>query len=222
MRIKADQPVAAADLNSIGKVLTKVTRMRETAFFCADVATNCFMSVQTSDQVPSVTERLAARDLKLTRENLYKEKLARYPFLERTDRRLKMTDEEIMNRDIDLTGCVLSEPEKRELRAMLLARKDAFSLHSEKGNCTRFEVDFELTSDDPFYIRPYTVSQAEKVLIDRELERLERMGVLAQGMTDFSSPVMLVSKKGTKDKRVVADFRYLNQRFGGTIIRSHW
>ena len=38
------------------------------------------------------------------------------------------------------------------------------------------------------------------------------MGVLAQGMTDFSSPVMLVSKKGTKDKRVVADFRYLNQR----------
>ena len=26
------------------------------------------------------------------------------------------------------------------------------------------------------------------------------------------SPVMLVSKKGTKDKRVVADFRYLNRR----------
>ena len=153
-----------------------------------------------------------ARDLKLTRDDLYKEKLARDPFLERTDHRLKMTDEEIINRDIDLTGCVLSEPEKREVRAMLVAKKDAFSLHSETGDCTQFEVDFELTNDDPFYIRPYTVSQAEKVLIDRELERLERIGVLAQGMTDFSSPVMLVSKKGTKDKRMVADFRYLNQR----------
>ena len=56
------------------------------------------------------------------------------------------------------------------------------------------------------------MSQSEKVIIYRELDKLVKMGVLEQGMTDLSSPVMLVNKKGTREKRVVTDFRYLNQR----------
>ena len=38
------------------------------------------------------------------------------------------------------------------------------------------------------------------------------MGILKEGFSAFSSPVMLISRKLTKDKRVVKDFRHLNMR----------
>ena len=38
------------------------------------------------------------------------------------------------------------------------------------------------------------------------------MGILKEGFSASSSPVMLISRKLTKDKRVVTDFRHLNVR----------
>ena len=38
------------------------------------------------------------------------------------------------------------------------------------------------------------------------------MGILKEGFSAYSSPVMLLSRKLTKDKRVVIDFRHLNVR----------
>ena len=38
------------------------------------------------------------------------------------------------------------------------------------------------------------------------------MGILKEGFSAYSSPVVLISKKLTKDKRVVTDFRHLNVR----------
>ena len=37
-------------------------------------------------------------------------------------------------------------------------------------------------------------------------------GYFKEGFLAYSSPVMLISRKLTKDKRVVTDFRYLNVR----------
>ena len=36
------------------------------------------------------------------------------------------------------------------------------------------------------------------------------LGILKEGFSAYSSPVMLISRKMTKDKRVVTDFRHLN------------
>ena len=38
------------------------------------------------------------------------------------------------------------------------------------------------------------------------------LGILKKGFTPYSSPVMLISRKLTQDKRVVMDFRHLNIR----------
>ena len=38
------------------------------------------------------------------------------------------------------------------------------------------------------------------------------MGILKEGFSAYSSPVMLTTRKLTKDKRVVTDFRHLNVR----------
>ena len=38
------------------------------------------------------------------------------------------------------------------------------------------------------------------------------MGILKEGFSAYSSPIMLISRKFTKDKRAVTDFRHLNVR----------
>ena len=38
------------------------------------------------------------------------------------------------------------------------------------------------------------------------------MGILKEGFSGYSSPVVLIGRKLTKDKRAVTDFRHLNVR----------
>ena len=64
----------------------------------------------------------------------------------------------------------------------------------------------------PFFIRPYHVREKDKVVIDKEMKRLCYMGILKEGFSAYSSPVILIIRKLTKDKRVVTDFRHLNVR----------
>ena len=44
------------------------------------------------------------------------------------------------------------------------------------------------------------------------------LGILKQGLSAHFSPVMLKSRKVTKDKRVVTDFRHLNIRIAKTNL----
>ena len=44
------------------------------------------------------------------------------------------------------------------------------------------------------------------------MKRLCYLGILKEGFSAYSSPVMLISRKMTKDKRVVTDFRHLNMQ----------
>ena len=54
--------------------------------------------------------------------------------------------------------------------------------------------------------------EEDKAIVDKEMKRLCYMGILKEGFSAYSSPVMLISRKLTKDKRVVTDFRDLNVR----------
>ena len=44
------------------------------------------------------------------------------------------------------------------------------------------------------------------------MKRLCYLGILKEGFSTYLGPVMLISRKVTKDKRVVIDFRHLNMR----------
>ena len=95
---------------------------------------------------------------------------------------------------------------------MLYEYKEAFSLRDEIGTCPTIEVEIEVTHKSPFFIRPYHVREEDKAVIDKEMKRLYYMGILKEGFSAYSSLVMLISRKLTKDKRVVTDFRHLNVR----------
>ena len=62
------------------------------------------------------------------------------------------------------------------------------------------------------FLRPCHVKEEDRAFIDKEMKQLCYMGILKEGFSVYSSPVMLISRKLTKDKRVVTDFRHLNVR----------
>ena len=147
----------------------------------------------------------------ISRDDLFKLKREKYPFLEENDPRLKMYDTEIIDRDIIFAHTPLNVDQQKQVKQLLLKYSNALSLHSEVGN-TNLTIDFELTDTTPFYIRPFTVSPAEKPIIDRELEKLVQLGVLQEHHSAYSSPVMLIKKKGSTDLRLVTDYRHLNTK----------
>ena len=136
----------------------------------------------------------------------------KYPWLSSDDKRRNMTDIEILKKYIDLGASCLNKEERLKVMDMLYKYKEAFSLRDEIGTCPNTEVEIEVTDKSPFFIRPYHMREEDKVVIDKEMKRLCYMGILKKGFLAYSSPVMLISRKLTRDKRVVTDFRHLNER----------
>ena len=66
--------------------------------------------------------------------------------------------------------------------------------------------------NSPFFIRPFHAKEEDKGILDKKMKRSCYLGILKEGFSAYSSPVMLISRKVTQDKRVVTDFRHLNMR----------
>ena len=128
-----------------------------------------------------------------------------------------MSDREILEKYINLDNSCLTEQEKKEVRSLVYKYKNAFSLRDEIGTCPNIEVEIDVTDKSPFFIRPFHAREEDKVLLDKEMKRLCYLGILKEGLSAHSSLVMLVSRKVTKDKRVMTDFRHLNMRIAKTI-----
>ena len=123
-----------------------------------------------------------------------------------------MTDEEILWKYIDLTESSLTEEGKAELMEIILKYKKAFSLRDEIGECPNIKVDIDVIDDTPFFVRPFPISEEDKPIMDWQMQRLVSLGILTRNITSHTSPVMLITRKITKDKRPVVDFRLLNTR----------
>ena len=214
VRIRADKPIATLDVRSITNFYSSVCQVScesdSTTFHCLSFNSEESMQRTKSIKVPKHSG-YDTSESKLSRSELFELKSTLYPFLEPTDDRLKMYDQEIIDRDIKFEECLLDQEGKIKVKELLYRYKDALSLHSEVGR-TNITVDFDLSDYSPFYIRPYTVSAAEKPIIDKELDKLVKMGILEENSTQYSSPVMLLKKKDSKTMRLVTDFRHLNQR----------
>ena len=135
-----------------------------------------------------------------------------YPWLADDDPRRYQSDEEIMFEKIDLSNSTLSRKEKARLMKMLIKYRDAFSLRDETEECPYLEADIKVIDESPFFVRPFLLSESDKPFMDKQMERLVSLGILNKNSTSHTSPVMLITRKITKDKRPVVDFRLLNTR----------
>ena len=135
-----------------------------------------------------------------------------YPWLTKDDPRRFQSDEEILYEKIDLSDSALSRKEKSRLMKMLIKYRDAFSLRDEIGECPNLKADIKVIDESPFFVRPFPISEKDKPFMDEQMERLVSLGILSKNSTSHTSPVMLITRKVTKDKRLVVDFRLLNTR----------
>ena len=123
-----------------------------------------------------------------------------------------MTDREILEKYIDLEKSCLTDKEKKEVMDMIYKHKGAFSLKDEISTCPNIDVEINVTAKSPFFIRPYHVKEKDKTHTDKAMRCSCYLGILKEGFLAYSSPVMLISRKVTQDKKVVTDFRHLNVR----------
>ena len=135
-----------------------------------------------------------------------------YPWLDEDDPRRDMTDEEILDRYIDLTNSDLTPDEKETLMKLIKDHKQAFSLRDEIGKCPNIKIDIDVIDDSPFFVRPFPIHEEDKPVMDKYMAKLVSLGILSKNNTTHTSPVMLVARNGTKNKRPVVDFRLLNSR----------
>ena len=95
---------------------------------------------------------------------------------------------------------------------IIKTHKEAFSLRDEIGKCPNIKIDIDVVDDSPFFVRPFPIHEEDKPLMDKYMAKLVSLGIVSKNNTTHTSPVMLVARKGTKNKRPVVDFRLLNTR----------
>ena len=91
-------------------------------------------------------------------------------------------------------------------------------MRNEIGMCPNIKVNIEVTDNSPFFIQPYHVKEEDRVVLDKEMRWLCYLGILKEGFSAYSSPMMLISRTLTSDKRVVTDFHHLNTRIAKNIL----
>ena len=126
-----------------------------------------------------------------------------YPWLDEDDPRRDMTDEEILEKYIDLTNSDLTPDEKETLMKLIKDHKQAFSFRDEIGKCPDIKIDIDVIDDSPFFVRPFPIHEEDKPVMDKYMAKLVSLGILSKNNTTHTSPVMLVARKGTKNKRPV-------------------
>ena len=135
-----------------------------------------------------------------------------YPWLAPDDPRRNMSDKEILDKYIDLSKSDLSPKEKKKLMQMIYEHRPAFSLRDEIGQCPNITIGIDVTDKSPFFVRPFPINEKDKPIMDWQMERLVHLGILSKNSTSHTSPVMLITRKLTNDKRPIVDFRLLNTR----------
>ena len=99
----------------------------------------------------------------------------RIPFVEKLSgiARVKlMTDEEILDKYIDLSSSDLNIEEKSTLMNLIKLHKEAFSLRDEIGKCPNIKIDIDIVDDSPVFVRPFPIHEEDKPTIDKYMAKL--------------------------------------------------
>ena len=73
-----------------------------------------------------------------------------------------------------------------------------FSIREEIGTCPYFEVKLKLRDDKPFFVRPYNIREDQKPIIQKEMDRLEKLGIIRKRLNRIQFPSSPSKAKTTK------------------------
>ena len=122
------------------------------------------------------------------------------------------TDEQIIRAEAKFDKSLLSEAEQEQLYQILIRNSKALSLRNEIGRCNSYEYNIELVDNPTYFYKPgYNLSNLEKELIDKEIVKLVKLGVIRESQgSPVLSPALLTSKSDGS-ARFLVDLRALNK-----------
>ena len=93
---------------------------------------------------------------------------------------------------------------------------EAFSKNNEDiGRTKLVKMDIDTGDSPPVSLRPYTLPLKHYEWVQREIESLERAGVITKSMSKWASPIVIVPKKSAPGeplkRRLCIDFRKVNE-----------
>ena len=123
-----------------------------------------------------------------------------------------MTDVKILRHKLNLEDSLLDDKGKEEF----LTKTDDFhnisSLRDEIGTCPFIDVHLKLKDKTPFFVQPYPMREEQKKVIQKEMDKLEHLGIIQKELTGYGSLVVLVKRKNKNLNRVCSDFCILNEK----------
>ena len=99
----------------------------------------------------------------------------KYPWLDKDEERINLTDRQKLEKYIDLENFGLSNREKKELMDILYKYKDAFNLRDEIYTFPSIGAEIHVTDKFPFY-RPYYVKE-DKTVLEKRNEKVMLLSI---------------------------------------------
>lgn len=112
----------------------------------------------------------------------------------------------------------LNIEERNDILSIIEEYADIFHLEGEVLTCTNGYKHVITTYSDvaPVFIKPYRIPQSQRKIVDEEIDRLLKEGVIRHSVSPWNFPILLVPKKKTspdavQKHRLCVDFRKLNE-----------
>ena len=118
-------------------------------------------------------------------------------------------------RKVKLQNAYITEIDKARFRCLCKEFEDVFSKSSEDiGQTPLVTMDIDTGDSPPVCQKPYSLPLKHVELVQKELEILERAGVIQRSMSPWASPIVIVPKKSEPGepprRRMCVDYRVLN------------
>ena len=118
-------------------------------------------------------------------------------------------------RKVKLQDANITEIDKARFRSLCNKFEDIFSKSSEDiGHTPLVTMDIETGDSPPVCQKPYSLPLKHVEWVQKELEILERAGVIQRSISPWASPIVIVPKKSEPGepprRRMCVDYRILN------------
>ena len=100
-----------------------------------------------------------------------------------------------VHRKVDLQDANITETLQNAFKDLCAEFKDIFSMDSgDIGKTPLLEVEIDTSGSLPNTQKPYTLPLKHTTWVQRELEILEKAGVIVRGVSPWASPIVVVPK----------------------------
>ena len=118
------------------------------------------------------------------------------------------------NRKVKLEDAEITEETRKKFEEMCDHHPEAFSKNKDIGRTTLIEMEIDTGDSLPVAQNPYTLPLKHHEWVRKEIETLEKAGVIERSLSPWASPVIVVPKKTAPDepprRRLCVDYRKVN------------